>query len=65
MLGDATPNYFWDHSGWSRVPVNYENSSEPTILLPHTLYFMNRYSKMIVLMRNPTDRYHILTPTLI
>ncbi|XP_060083042.1 carbohydrate sulfotransferase 15-like [Ylistrum balloti] len=57
ITGDGTPMDFWDFSGWPKIPQN-RNQNIPKILTPHLLKHVNPNVKLILVLRDPTERLY-------
>ena len=57
--GDGTPMDMWDFRGWKMIPQN-RGLQEPKYLTPHLIQHINPGVKLIVLLRNPADRFCLL-----
>ena len=55
VYGDGTPRTIWHGDTWHEDSSN-KAQPEPITLLPHKLHHVNPNAKIIVSMRNPTDR---------
>ncbi|XP_067652437.1 carbohydrate sulfotransferase 15-like [Haliotis asinina] len=55
ITGDGSPSTVCHNVRWRYLPGNY-NCTEPRVLNPHYLYHHNPSAKIIILIRNPTDR---------
>ena len=55
---EATPSYFVNiMRGDSKIPNNWDAlKAEPKYTLAHTLYAINPNTKLLVSLRNPTER---------
>ena len=58
MSDDGTSQYFWEHDGWEVIPAN-QGQSEPKVTLIDGLHRINPKAKVIVMFREPTERYTI------
>ena len=56
-LGHGDPMDFWDHSLWWLIPQNDHNASEPTVLTPHLIQHVLPDIKLILMLRDPVERY--------
>jgi hypothetical protein len=54
-LGDGTPMDFWDFTGWRNIQQN-QGLDHPKVLTPHLLHHINPNVKLIIILRNPTQR---------
>ncbi|XP_033754792.1 carbohydrate sulfotransferase 15-like [Pecten maximus] len=57
ITGDGTPMDFWDFSGWPQIPQN-RNQTIPKILTPHLIKHVNPNVKLILVLRDPTERLY-------
>ncbi|OWF40119.1 carbohydrate sulfotransferase 15-like [Mizuhopecten yessoensis] len=57
ITGDGTPMDFWDFSGWPQIPQN-RNQTMPSILTPHLIKHVNPGVKLILVLRDPTERLY-------
>ncbi|XP_067654172.1 carbohydrate sulfotransferase 15-like [Haliotis asinina] len=55
ITGDGSASTAWHNPNWRYLPGNY-NCTEPRVLTPHYLYHLNPSTKVIILVRNPTER---------
>ncbi|XP_067654170.1 carbohydrate sulfotransferase 15-like [Haliotis asinina] len=55
ITGDGSASTAWENPYWRYLPGNY-NCTEPRVLIPHYVYHLNPSSKVIFVVRNPTDR---------
>ncbi|XP_046554771.1 carbohydrate sulfotransferase 15-like [Haliotis rubra] len=54
ITGEGSPSTAWQNSHWRHLPGNY-NCTEPRVLNPHYIYHLNPATKIIIVIRNPTD----------
>jgi hypothetical protein len=47
---------FWDMTGWQHIPQN-KGLKEPEYLTPHVIKHVNPNVKLIVILRDPVERY--------
>ena len=57
ITGDFSPYTAWSPETWKDEEIN-QGSPEPVVLSPHKIQTILPNSKLIVLMRNPTDRLY-------
>lgn len=57
ITGDGTPMDFWDFSGWPLIPQN-KNQTLPKVLTPHLIKHLNPNVKLILVLRDPTERLY-------
>ncbi|XP_046560547.1 carbohydrate sulfotransferase 15-like [Haliotis rubra] len=55
ITGDGSVSTAWHNQHWRHLPGNY-NCTEPRVLAPHYIYHLNPSTKIIILVRNPTER---------
>lgn len=55
VLVDATPRYLHNTNGNMRDPLNFDGS-EPKVLVAHRIHHLLPQAKLIIMLRNPTDR---------
>ncbi|XP_046360505.2 carbohydrate sulfotransferase 15-like [Haliotis rufescens] len=55
ITGDGSPTTINGNEKWRYMPGNY-NCTEPRVLNPHYLYHLYPSTKIIIMIRNPTDR---------
>ena len=55
ILGDYTPKYIIHGEGWKSKSY-HSNTDEPKYLIPHKIFSMNKDSKIIFIVRDPTER---------
>ncbi|XP_064601112.1 carbohydrate sulfotransferase 15-like [Liolophura sinensis] len=55
---DCSASTLWDHSNWRYIPQNNLTFDEPTVTNIHSIHHLLPNAKMIVIMRNPTDRLY-------
>ena len=48
---------FWDQTQWKFIPQNDPNTSEPTFTAPDLLKHVLPQVKLILLLRDPIERY--------
>ncbi|XP_071098219.1 carbohydrate sulfotransferase 15-like [Haliotis cracherodii] len=65
ITGDGSASTAWHNPNWRNLPGNY-NCTEPRVLTPHYIHHLNPSTKIIIVVRNPTDRiisgYNYFTP---
>ncbi|WAQ97045.1 CHSTF-like protein, partial [Mya arenaria] len=54
--GDGTPMDLWDERGWVNLPQNAGRKT-PLFLTPHLVNHVNPHVKLIVIFREPVNRY--------
>ncbi|XP_067654069.1 carbohydrate sulfotransferase 15-like [Haliotis asinina] len=54
ITGEGSPSTVWENSHWRYLPGNY-NCTEPRVLNPHYIYHLNPDTRIIIVIRNPTD----------
>ena len=59
ILVEGTPSYFCDQGDLSRLPGNRRGEA-PNLTLANTLYALYPGTRLIVMLRNPTDRYDVM-----
>lgn len=47
---------FWDFTGWKNIKQNHR-LNHPKILTTHLMHHMNPKAKLIIIVRDPTNRY--------
>lgn len=55
ITGEASASTMWDNHQWQYMPEN-DGLSEPAVLTPHYIRHIQPDVKLIVILRNPTDR---------
>ena len=56
---------FWDEFNWKLIPQNDEKASEPTWTTPFFIHHMNPNVKLILMLRDPVERYSASLITLV
>ena len=56
LAGEASPSIFWDASHWKELPEN-RGLDEPKYVTAHYVKHIVPDVKIIVILRDPTDRY--------
>ena len=56
LAGDASASTLWDNDFWNILPGNAD-LSEPELLIAHYIHHMTPKVKIIVILRNPIDRW--------
>lgn len=54
--GDGSASTFWDNNSWYLLPGN-ENCSEPRVINADYIRHLNPNVKVVVILRNPADRW--------
>ena len=52
---DGSPSTLWEYARWPLYPGN-EDYMEPVITPPQLIYNLTPSAKIIIILRNPTDR---------
>ena len=55
LVGEASPSIFWEASHWKELPEN-RGLDEPKYVTAHYVKHIVPDVKIIVILRNPTDR---------
>ncbi|XP_064602963.1 carbohydrate sulfotransferase 15-like [Liolophura sinensis] len=55
---DCSASTLWDQTNWRFIPQNNLTYDEPTVTNIHSIHHLLPNAKMIVIMRNPTDRLY-------
>ncbi|KAK2141996.1 hypothetical protein LSH36_1007g01035 [Paralvinella palmiformis] len=57
LTGEATPSYCYDNDGWRLIPGN-RDLDEPRYGVPHVIRHVTPSAKIILLLRDPTERVY-------
>ena len=55
--GHGDPMDFWDHKHWRKIQQNDPHANVPTFMTPHLVKHSQPNIKLILLLREPAERY--------
>lgn len=56
VVGEGSPTYFWDFSGWELIPQNTGATAETALVTPHCLRHLTPDVKLLLMLRHPVER---------
>lgn len=56
ITGEASVSMMWDNDDWQHFPENQNSTFEPKYVIPDYIHHVIPKSKIIIILRNPTDR---------